>query len=302
MAGIRALLRKYATKSELHSAMAAEHPVPDASPTHSGLMSADDKKKLERIEANATGDMTGEEILTLLADLKVGALPLDVLKLHGKTASEFAPRDHTHDERYMPRDQVISEMIKIIDQITNVALKTDGNIEILNKALQSLIDSISRSLTPERIGALVAQLDQSSINAIKLAGKTLEDLDNRYADANAPYLTSVDPFLKGGIRSQAVNGGMIKEGQFTIDVARGNLWRVSNGGGFTFMAPKTKDDFEAKCVILHHPQFAGTVEFFGFSPGIDQMKILGEHHKGKAHLVSIVKVGPFYHLTLHPLT
>jgi hypothetical protein len=299
MAGIRSILRKFATKSELYRAMAAEHPVPDASVSHSGLMSAEDKRKLNRIEANATGDMTPDEIAeALISQNEAGALNIDVTHLGGKTADQFATRDHKHDDRYLPRDQFQEILTGIFDQINGASARAHENSAALGRALDQLAETLADGLKPEALDVLLSRLEQTRINAARIGGKTLEDLDRRYAPAQGSYLSAVDPILKGGIRTAAVNGGLVKTGQFSPDIAKGNLWRYSNGGDHIFAAPKTKDDFEAKVAILHHPQFAGNIVFKGFNWNAE---IVGEHYRGGAHMIYITKIGPFYDLEIRHL-
>lgn len=309
MSGIRSLLHKFTAERwlqvpevrsfirEFHARvrdMKDPHPVSDATATatatHSGLMSADDKKKLNRIEANATGDMTASELVSTL-ELYGKPFKIDVAFLEGKGASDFARRDHKHDDRYLPRDQM-NDWITQIDSVLRKAFtKADENDATLSRALDMLAHTIADCFTPEAIETLLSRLEATRVNAARLSGKTLEDLDCR-------YLSATDPFLKGGIRSQAVNGGLIRTGQFSPDVAKGNLWRYSNGGDHTFVAPKTNDDFELKCVVLHHPQFAGVITFdFPLSSvkidGITTRLLGGEHYRGGAHLISMIKIGPF---------
>jgi hypothetical protein len=297
MAGIRSILRKFATKSELYRAMAAEHPVPDASVSHSGLMSAEDKRKLNRIEANATGDMTPDEIVRALQSAE-GVIPISVASLRGKAAGDFATRDHKHDDRYIPREQFQEILTGIFDQINGASARAHDNTAALGRALDLLAETLANGLKPEVLEVVLSRLEQTRINAARIGGKTLEDLDRRYAPAQGSYLSAVDPILKGGIRTAAVNGGLVKTGQFAPDIAKGNLWRYSNGGDHIFAAPKTKDDFEAKVAILHHPQFAGNISFKGFNWNAE---IVGEHYRGGAHMVYITKIGPFYDLEIRHL-
>jgi hypothetical protein len=81
----------------------------NATPGTAGFMSATDKTKLDGIEANATADMTANEILTALQTVDGPSSGLDADTLDGQHAADFAAAGHSHPT-YQPIDATLTAM------------------------------------------------------------------------------------------------------------------------------------------------------------------------------------------------
>lgn len=287
MASLRSRLRKFATRSELYAAMAGTVPVPVATRDAAGLMSPEMARKLARVEDNATGDMTAAEIVRELQRL-TEALDLDVRRLEGRRAADFAPRDHKHDDRYMPADQVKEHIEQVLRLLEETIKAAKADILDVTNAADLTFQNLSKQLQPEALAAALADLKQTSINAGRIGGLDLEQLDQRYERVGS----------RPQERSLAVNGGVVKSGQFSPDVSKNKLWRYANGGDHVFRAPATKDDYEVKVAVLH-TQSAGRVTFEGFGTGPKFLD--GEHYKNGAHLFIVTKIGPYLALDVRLL-
>jgi hypothetical protein len=291
MASLRGLLRKYVTLDHLHAVLAGDKAVPIASAEAAGLMSAEMARKLSRVEDNATGDMNPNEVVGALEVIckAGGLLPLNVGKVGGKAVGDLALREHKHDDRYVPRDQIADMHSQFLQLVRDAVSSANTDIESVACAVSGLAAEMQKLLEPARVASALALLKETGINAGKVGGLTVEDLDKRFERVGA---RPAQP------QNTAPNGGLVKGGRFSPDVAKCKLWRYANGGDHAFVPPATKDDYEVKVAVLHTKD-AGRIDFEGF--GGNRPPLFGEHYKHGAHLLVVTKIGPFFDLDVRLL-
>lgn len=272
MASFGKRLKKYVTLSYLHELITDPAKVGTASREGAGLMSPDHVRKLERVEDNATGDMTSAEIIFALQRLKE-SIDIDVRRLGGKTAGDFASSSHLHDDRYMPRGQINEALVEFSKKLAEWAHNSTASFDNVGRDIDALRDLIDKCAKTEDIDRLLA-----AVNAVKIGGKSLEDLDRRYAQTEL-----VAAFVPS---RTAHSGGVVKGGQYSPDPSKGPLFRYTNGGNHVFALPASKNDYELKVAITHGKD-AGRIEFE------DGQVFYGEHHVGKTTLVVVTKIGSY---------
>jgi hypothetical protein len=271
---IKARLKKYATLSYLHELITDPAKVGTASRVAAGLMSPDHVRKLERIEDNATGDMKGDEIVLAL-DKVAAPLPLDVEKLDGKSAADFAGANHTHDDRYMRTEHVREALVALSKELGTFMHEVGTNFSYLADAIKLVAEATEKCLTIAAFERAIKNVD-----AVKIGGKSLEDLDRRYARTEL-----VSAFVP---QRAAHSGGVVKGGQYSPDPSKGPLFRYTNGGNHVFALPASKNDYELKVAVTHGKD-AGRITF------ADDLHaaLFGEHHVGTTDLIIVTKIGSY---------
>lgn len=277
----------------VHKLVGNNLPMEDATARYAGLMSAEDKRKLDSIEegANRSYDIKELEKILLAVNARVAEF-----------SSNAAPVGHDHDKRYPTKEAVARAVERKVDRddflsMFNQLLDRRDDIRAAKLGGKVLNDFVLKEdLTYTALRDLFATFKKPLGDAATLEGKALRDLQKMFQPRTDAVVSEHKPAsFKAGHRMEAASGGVMSAGKvFTPDPLKSNLWKYRNGGPHIFRAPIATGDYEIK-VIISNDARCGLIAFDGFTSVFgDNIDGFAELHpvEGEVYLIKITRIMP----------